>query len=93
MPRAMAESVSGELGGAVMRKPPVFIALLDVAGETFGYVRADQIDVVATAAADEPLLTHVHTISGVKMHTRETVADVFAKMADALNVEDESEAP
>ncbi len=55
-------------------------------GAATGYVRADQIEVISETHGD-PIHTLVRTISGCNLHTEETLKQVFAKMADALNIE------
>jgi hypothetical protein len=81
-------------------KPPVFISTL-MDGNVVGHVRADQIaalfDVTVLAhaavldASRQPVspCTQIVLRSGGKLYTQETLAQVFAKMADALHLSSE----
>lgn len=68
-------------------KPPVFISLNCEDSVAGGYVRADQIESVTAERQATPYQTRVRTLSGFSIWTTETIEQVFAKMADALNVE------
>lgn len=71
-------------------RPPIFIALKRN-GAVSGHVRADRIESVTAEKGQEPYITRVHTMSGISIWTDETIEHVFAKMADALNIERKEE--
>jgi hypothetical protein len=73
-------------------KPPVFIAVKEEDGAISGFIRADRIEVVLKGdAAATQRYARVCTFSGAVVYTHETIDHVFAKMADALNVESEED--
>lgn len=69
-------------------KPPVFIAVKASEGAGAGYVRADQIEgVYAGGETHKSAQTRIRTFTGFDIFTDEPFDQVFAKMADALNVD------
>lgn len=73
--------------------PPVFIAM-KLNGNVISYVRADQIEAIHVIITGHEynmgIRTQVRTRSGFNAFTEDTLDQVFAKMADALNIEVES---
>jgi hypothetical protein len=74
-------------------KPPVFIAIKGEGGAVIGHVRADRIEAVFVAPvylSALPTCSRIRTFSGCTLDTIESLDQVFAKMADALNLDEPS---
>ena len=73
-------------------KPPVFIAIKGEGNKVIGHVRADRIEAVIAFIGDDgvPFVSQskIRTFSGVNVLTWEPQGQVFAKMADALNLDE-----
>lgn len=79
-------------GGTMNSKPPVFIAVKTrrpIGDVVTGYVRAEQIESIFAEDSFNPR-TRIRMFSGLIVCTDEALDQVFAKMADALNIEVES---